>query len=274
MAQLDRLGWADGMAFVSYGVRIGVRVSDPALLSQLQPALPPDRRSASSAVVERLYSVVAGGSGPRPGVRRFNLVYGDTDLVARTRELDEALERLDSNLRFYIAEHARRRIFVHAGVVGWRGQAIVIPGRASTGKSTLVAALVRAGATHYCDEYAVFDGRGRVHPYPRPLSLHDDGEGLPRKYSPESLGGVCGVEPLPVGMVLISPYRPGATWRPRALSPGQGTLALLAHTMPARLRPRAALSTLRHVAAAARILRGVRGEAGEVARSILEEVAR
>ena len=55
----------------------------------------------------------------------------------------------------------------HAGVVGWRGRAIVIPGRSHAGKSTLVAELVRRGAVYYCDEFAVLHETGRVHPYRR-----------------------------------------------------------------------------------------------------------
>ena len=65
----------------------------------------------------------------------------------------------------HLAERARNRIFIHAGVVGWQGRAIVIPGRSFSGKSTLVAALLQAGATYYSDEFAVLDGRGYVHPF-------------------------------------------------------------------------------------------------------------
>jgi len=80
-------------------------------------------------------------------------------------------EAFETDLQLYVAEMAPRRLFVHAGVVGWRGQAIIIPGRTFTGKTTLVAALVKAGATYYSDEYAVLDVRGRVHPYARPLGI-------------------------------------------------------------------------------------------------------
>jgi len=68
----------------------------------------------------------------------------------------------------YIALWARRRVFVHAGVVAWQGRAVLIPGRTLSGKSWLVRALVRAGAEYYSDEFAVLDARGRVHPYPLP----------------------------------------------------------------------------------------------------------
>ena len=35
MTKIDRLGWADGMSFNAYGVRLGVRVNDPAILPGL-----------------------------------------------------------------------------------------------------------------------------------------------------------------------------------------------------------------------------------------------
>ena len=41
MTKIDRLGWADGMSFTSYGVRVGVRVNDSAILQDLIARLPP-----------------------------------------------------------------------------------------------------------------------------------------------------------------------------------------------------------------------------------------
>lgn len=155
-------------------------------------------------------------------MRRFHLVYGDVAQPARTRELDPALEALESDLHLYVAERARRRFFVHAGVVGWRGRAIVMPGRSFSGKTTLVAEWVRAGATYYSDEYAVFNGQGRVHPYPKPLSLRENDASPAKKYRIEEIGGRAGVKPLPVGLVIASVYKPGARWCPRRLSAGQG----------------------------------------------------
>jgi len=37
MDKIDRLGWADGMSFTCYGVRVGVRVNDSAI-SKTDPA--------------------------------------------------------------------------------------------------------------------------------------------------------------------------------------------------------------------------------------------
>src|SRR5205085_10523469 len=137
------------------------------------------------------------------------------------------LEAFESDLQLYVAATARRRLFVHAGVVGWRGRAVVLPGRSFAGKTTLVAALVRAGATYYSDEYAVFDRAGRVHPYARPLALRE-GAGRQTKVSVEALDGVKGVRALPVGLVIVRVYRSGARLRVRWLSNGQGSMSLLA----------------------------------------------
>ncbi len=88
----------------------------------------------------------------------------------------------------------------------------------------------------------------------------------------EALGGRAGVATLPVGVVIVSEFRVGVTWRPRRLSLGNGALALLAHTVAARRRPRSALSILRRVVLHAPVLNGVRGEAKGVVDSILKRL--
>jgi len=269
MAKLDRLGWADGISFLSYGVRIGVRVNKPGALDLVLNYLPPGWKPASSPVVERLYSLIVGGDGPRPNVRRFNLLYAGIVRMAKSVDLAQILESLESDVQFHVAQVARRKVFVHAGVVGWQGRAILIPGRSFSGKSTLVAELVRAGATYYSDEYAVLDARGRVHPFARPLAMRENGTGRMKKYSVEEMGGLRGTKPLPVGLVVVSKYKAGARWRPRQLSPGQGALALLDNTVCARQQPEMALATIKQLWQAP-VLKGVRGEARAVVDFILD----
>jgi len=270
MEKLDRLGWAAGLAFTAYGVSVGVRVSDSSVLERVRALLPPGWKPARKPTVRRLYSLIVGGPTARPGVRRVNLLYSDVARLLRTHDLEEALAQLELDLELYIADRASRRTFVHAGVVGWNGQAIVIPGDSFSGKSSLVKALVKAGATYYSDEFAVLDERGRVHPYPIPLTIRParDG-GPPMKYRAEELGGVAGVCPLPVGLVLITCYVSGTRFRPRPLSVGRAVLELLAHTLPARRRPGRVLDALSRVVSQALVLRGTRGEAEETARRIL-----
>lgn len=270
MEKLDRLGWAAGLAFTAYGVSVGVRVSDRSVLERVRALLPPGWKPAGTPTVRRLYSLIVGGPTSRSGVRRFNLLYADAARLLRKHDLEEALGQLELDLELYIADRAPRRTFVHAGVVGWNGQAIVIPGDSFSGKSSLVKALVKAGASYYSDEFAVLDERGRVHPYPISLTIRParDG-GPPVKYRAEELGGVAGVCPLPVGLVLITRYVGGTRFRPRPLSAGRAVLELLAHTLPARRRPGRVLDILSRVVSHALVLRGTRGEAEEAARQIL-----
>jgi hypothetical protein len=255
-------------------VRVGLRTNRADGVELLRAHLPPGWRVARSHVVERLFSVIVGGDAPHGRARRFNLLYEDHVRMARTTDLGVVRETLESRMRAFVAERARRRIFIHAGAVGWRGRAIIIPGYSFSGKSSLVAELVRAGATYYSDEFAILDERGRVHPFIKPLSLRAEGEVRQEHFRVEELGGTLGVEPLPVGLVLITQYRRGAHWRPRRLTQGQGTLAMLEHVIAARRRPRQSLAALERVVAAAPVLAGRRGEAREIVERILARAGR
>jgi hypothetical protein len=270
MKKVDRLGWAAGFSLRSYGVRIGIRSNDAAALARVRELLPGEWENADLPVVDRLYSILVGGA--RANVRRFSLLYGDHLRLARDLDLDSVLEAFDSDLRLFVAEFAKRRVFVHAGVVGWKGKAIVIPGRSFTGKSTLVAEFIRAGATYYSDEYAVFDSRGRVHPFSKSLELRQNGNQTQSKIDISKFGGRSGTKPLSVGMVLMTQFKDGARWRPRKLTPGRGVLQLLFNTVSARRNPQKALETLERVAAQAEVLKGVRGHATEVVPAMLERL--
>ena len=264
-----------GESFVAYGVKLGLRGQTSAALPLLRAYLPPNARLASVRRVDRLYSFVLGGDGPRPGVRRLNLLYADHVRIARSNDLDIVLSAFESDVEFYVGVHAPARVFVHAGVVGWRGRAIVMPGRSFSGKSTLVRALLDAGATYYSDEYAVLDTRGCVHPYDRPLSLRkpDTAPGVrPSRREAESLGARRGHKVLPIGLVVHTKFSDGARFRPRSGSAGEGFLALLSNTLSARVRPEVAMVALRAAVAGARVVKGPRGEAAETARQILSIV--
>jgi ABC-type ATPase with predicted acetyltransferase domain len=259
-----------GQSVTCYGARVGVRVSDPRALPALLDRLPPGWKPKPAKTVERLYSLVVGGNGDGR-VRRLNLLYGNAELLARTRDFEEALDRFAADVQLHVAEHARRQVFVHAGVVGWRGRAIVMPGKSFSGKTTLVRELVRAGATYYSDDYAVFDERGRVHPFPRQLAIRRNGEYVQERHPVESLGGVAGEIPLPVGLVAVTEYDARVQrWRPRRLSVGQGVLELLAHAVAARRRTEAVLQALDRATADAQVLKGRRGEAERIATRVLE----
>jgi hypothetical protein len=235
--------------------------------------LPPGWKHATSPIVVNMYSLLMSKESPRSNVRRFNLLYAGGIRAARSLDPELVLNIFESDVQLYVGILAHRRIFVHAGVVEWQGRAIVIPGRSMSGKSTLTAELVRAGATYYSDEYAVLDERGRVHPYARKLGLRSPGSASQTKVRAEALGGTVGVKPLPVGMIVVSQYETGARWRPRRLSAGQGALEVLANTVPARTRPEQSLTSIQQAVTNATIFKGRRGEAKETAELILKALS-
>jgi hypothetical protein len=272
MDKVNRLGWTTGITLTAYGVRVGVRVNKPEALERVAECFPPGWKQSSVKTVERLYSLLVGGEGPRPGMRRFSMVYVGSARIARSLDLEDVFRAFESELHLYVAEMTQRRVFVHAGVVGWHGKAILIPGRSYSGKTTLVAELVRAGATYYSDEFAVLDSNGMVHPFARPLAIREEGEFRSTKHSVESIGGRKGVRPLPVGMVLVSKYKAGAKWRPHQLSAGQGALALMDNTVSIRRQPERAFETVERVVTNAQVFKGVRGEAKDIVTPLLERV--
>lgn len=268
---IDNAGeWAIRQSILAYGLRLGIRTNRPEFMDRLSQHFPPLWKPSSTSSVERMFSVRIGGDGSSNGKSAFHELFENRERGEKSRSLNAVLEDLERRMKMYVAEMARRRVFVHAGVVGWNGKAIIVPGRSLSGKTTLIAELVRAGATYYSDEYAVLDMNGLVHPYPQLLQVREPGSGKQKKRRPEEIGGVTGTKPLPVGLVAVSPYRAGARWRPRRLSTGQAVLELLANTVPARRRPEVVMPTLHSAVTDAIVLKGARGEADRVARLILE----
>jgi hypothetical protein len=226
--------------FDCYGVPVELAAADARTLRRMIARLPPAARAVR---------------GELAAARRFRL---------RAPVDAAALQAFESKLALHVAAHAEELLFLHAGVVGWRGRAILLPGRTHAGKSTLVAALVRAGATYYSDEYALVDAGGRVHPYPRALSLRR-ARG-PVRVKPERLGRV-GRAPLPVGAVVLCRF--GARTRLEPMSPGRAVLALLQQTVAARAQAATAMARLARIASTAPVVAGTRGEARDFARALL-----
>jgi hypothetical protein len=269
----DSLEWAAEIGFLAHGLRFGLRSSDPAALDKLRAAIPLGWQAAPTGAVDVLYSLHVERDAS-VGRRSEHLLYCGSALLDRALDLEPLLVAFTRHAELLTAFRAHDCLFVHAGVVGWRGRAIVIPGRSMTGKTTLVRALVEAGAIYYSDEFAILDGQGQVHPYPLPLSIRG-ASGQPGWKAPvEALGGQAGSTPLPVGLVVVTWYREGATWRPRRLSAGRALLALMDNTVAARREPGYSMPILRAAVSGAVVVRGTRGEAGGVALDLLQRLQR
>ncbi len=249
-----------------YGLTMRIRIQNRDILTELLECLPGGWEFADGAVlqIDRCYSVFEKGSVWQ--------LYADQELVDQGDCNERLVASFESDVDFFVALKARAHVLVHAGVVCWRGRAIVIPGRSHSGKTTLVAALIRAGAEYYSDERAVFDTNGHVHPFPKPLFLRD-GNGSRRKYRPDELGAKHGTGKVSVGLIVLTRYNPDAIWLPRLISPGQAVLALLDNTACARERPQAVLKTFARATPGAVAIQGERGEADTVVQDLLDRLS-
>jgi hypothetical protein len=249
--------------FRVYGLDLRICTNSAELLERIEPLMPPgwERRPRSSTQ------------------HRVGLLEEDNDIYSIYSESicthdapgkEYALMMMEAQLSAHVSLEATEFVFVHAGVVADGDRAIVMPGASFAGKTTLVRALVEAGAVYYSDEFAVLDEAGRVHPYARPLSFRPPDDGLPVELQVDELGGVAGTGPLRVGLVIATSYVPGGEWQPRELSPGAGVLAMLEHTVPAQVRPEQTMRVLRKAMEGAVALEGERDEADEFAGVLLE----
>jgi hypothetical protein len=245
----------------AYGARLVLSAPDHELMGHILDRLPPGWRRCGEDV--SLGAVAWQFELQREGdAYRIRAADG---LERRVGDLDLAIQMLRTQMRRYVGHYAPDLVFVHAGVVAHMGQAILLPGESFSGKSTLVDALVRAGADFYSDEFAVLDGRGRALQYREPLIMRVPG-------GTEELDIAPAMEqpPIAIGMVAIATYTPGSTWLPARLSVGAGVLAMLEHAVPARQRPADTIAALSQALEQSVILRGERGEADETARALLD----
>lgn len=204
-------------------------------------------------------------------VPRF-VLHGNSVLIRSAGTLQEALDAFEHHARIQTALHAKRHLFVHAGVVVWDGSAIIVPGRSCTGKSTLVKALVEAGASYYSDEFAPLDEDGRVHPYSLPLSIRTRGL-EPAARIPSAALGRAGRAAVPVGLIVVAQFRRRSRWCPRRMSTGEALLALMDNAVTARRSPAWAMQILRRTVVGAKAIQSRRGEAAGIARGVLAELA-
>ncbi len=186
-------------------------------------------------------------------VRRDGMTVAGDDASA-------AADALTDHLHTAVANRSTKGLFVHAGVFSIEDRLVLAPGPSHAGKSTLVAAAVRRGATYFSDEFAIVDTEGKVHPYPRPLSVRTVG-GSKRLHPRTDLDGTVATGPRPVALILATRFESGISWQPESLVGARAALPIIANTIHAR---RQAESTMRIAAGLARkalVLEGPRGEA-------------
>lgn len=245
--------------FGCHGTRIVIADATGAgVAASLRASLPPNLDPPGDATPAVKY-VVERHVGAR-GVAAYRVLWRG-EVCLRSRQKGRVVDWLRADIEGVVAGRSRQSLFVHAGVVGWRGRSIVIPGRTMSGKSRLVTELVRCGATYYSDEFAVFDREGRVLPFARRAVLRDAGvEVDPRRDA---------VAALPVGLIVSTSYRAGVAWQPREVRGARAVLPIIDNTVLARQESRPLLLLSAKLAARAVTLQGPRPEASVVAPLLL-----
>lgn len=179
----------------------------------------------------------------------------------------------DSYVRVRVGEYCPNRVFVHSGVVGINGKALLIPGNSFSGKSTLVLELVKLGAEYFSDEFAILDEQGNVHPYARPINMRTD-DGKYRPYTVDVGNAGSQTVKLPVGAVLFTNYKEGSAFRPKILSPAEGIMTITPFTLPIRINPAYTIRVLQQVMNSALIVRSKRTHAPRFAQILLQYLSK
>src|SRR5439155_19536974 len=136
------------LTFAAFGVPIGILTDDPRVIPLIIDHLPPGTKRNPAAAL-RVYTLQVAKQARLPAdmvdpidsasPQRVSaaecrhasdacheLRVGPT-LLIRTLSLTEALQIFESDVQLHVAETSEEGLFIHAGVVEWRGRAILIP---------------------------------------------------------------------------------------------------------------------------------------------------
>ena len=244
---------------IAYGRTVLLETDDPDSALPFLPATWTAGRP--DAPVDRSYRVARTEDG------RWGL-WVDGEFRYAVESSEQLVDLVEGDLHHYLATYTRDLLFVHAGCVAWKGQAIVLPGRSTAGKTTLTQALLDQGAVYYSDDYAVIDREGAIHPFPRWLRVR--GTAAPgNRVDPVASNWPIGVEPVRAALTAKLTYNREAGWSVETVSHGQGALGLLDNTVAARERPVDALRIMSLAVAGAMSIEGTRGEAGDAAARLI-----
>lgn len=255
-------------AFESYGVKIRVESNRKRIIERV-------RRIAHVSLVGNVTAIDPESAQhiialDRKGEQLSFVLNGEP--ISDTAHSKAFYNYFESRLRVLVAEYAKDLVFLHAGVIGWNGRAVIFPADSFRGKTTLVADLVKRGAVYYSDDYAILDESGLVHPFPRRLALRDPLNENRRSNVTATRLGVVGEVPLPVSAVVLTRYKPNAAWKPKLLSSGNGIIQMIPQAISIRASTEQTLKVLKTVVNRAIIAKSLRGDVKLCGKDILNFV--
>lgn len=257
--------------FESYGVSVSLESNSAAILDTA-------KETAQKALLQNLEPCESGGTSHVFRLEQNDngdcSIYQDGQRMVTGPPDVKFFRFFDSLVRILVAEFCRSFVFVHSGVVAWNGKAILIPANSFSGKTTLVAELIRSGAVYYSDEYAILDRDGRAHPFPRKLSLRNSvGTITETDIDPSEYGAAVGDQAVQIGTVLFTKYEPGIQfWAPELQSAGNAIVEMINYTIPIRRNPVFSLEVLRKSLEGSVSIKCPRGDVSEFVPFLLDFV--
>lgn len=254
---------------------VSVRVPEPALAAHLTDLYAPLVRDGSA---EHRLTLTATATGYE--------VHLDAIRLLATPARSIAFQSLLWHANRQAIERTRDCVLVHASAAASGGTSIVLPGPMGAGKSTLVAALVRAGLDYLTDEVVAIDPTsGLVRPYPKYLSLDGDQAGAAVPESVQAyLGdstlvaaealrpGAAAREPARPHVVVTPRYEPGAPATLEPLRPAAALATLAQHAFHLEADPARTLDVLGRLVESAQCWSLVSGDVPSATRVLLELV--
>jgi len=240
-ARLDEVPWVHRSGpYQALDLRFGVRTCDPALGEYLAATFAAFAEDGSTDGA-CWFSALERGDG----VPRRLLAYLAGRRIVATTAPTQVLAYLLWAFNQAVTATARGALLIHAAAAERDGAVVVLPAAQESGKTTLVAGLLRRGYRYVTDEaFAVGITTGRLRPFPKALSLDVSSWRLFPELAPELAPpqraymsaqwhipaarlGAETVGPEATPRVVLSPrYQPGATTALTRLRPAAGLLLL------------------------------------------------
>lgn len=166
--ELDHIDWAyESGTYQALGHRFAVRTTHLRLGKYLG-SLFQHFAVSSRAQQVAFYSLTIGEETEH---LPFAL-YRDGEMLGKFRSGSGVLARLIWHINHRAIQDATEHLLLHASAAEWKGRTLIFPAPMESGKTTLVAGLVRAGFGYVTDEAVAIDPvTSMVDAFPRALSI-------------------------------------------------------------------------------------------------------